>query len=153
MNTETESSSRPLRVAVVSAVFPPEFTYSSRTSGNVAEQLAAEGEVVTGYASFPSKPAGQSVPGGAQEPVCNNERAGLHADPLFLVPGPGVDDSEPVYGKHFFRSHLGRSPSAGRETRRDLLEHLADICDRHGGSSGQAAPDSAGVLGSGYLSR
>ena len=63
MNTETESSSRPLRVAVVSAVFPPEFTYSSRTSGNVAEQLAAEGQVVTVYASFPSKPAGQLFPG------------------------------------------------------------------------------------------
>ncbi len=63
MNPETESSSRPLRVAVVSAVFPPEFTYSARTSGNVAEQLAADGQAVTVYASFPSKPAGRLFPG------------------------------------------------------------------------------------------
>jgi colanic acid biosynthesis glycosyl transferase WcaI len=63
MNLETESVRRPLRVAVVSAVFPPEFTYSARTSGNIAEQLAAEGHEVTVYASFPSKPAGRLFQG------------------------------------------------------------------------------------------
>jgi len=63
MNPATKSAGRPLRVAVVSAVFPPEFTYSARTSGNIAEQLAADGHEVTVYASFPSKPAGRLFPG------------------------------------------------------------------------------------------
>ncbi len=63
MYLETESVSRSLRVAVVSAVFPPEFTYSARTSGDIAEQVAADGHEVTVYASFPSKPAGRLFPG------------------------------------------------------------------------------------------
>lgn len=63
MNPETESVDRPLRVALVSAVFPPEFTYSARTTGNIAERLAADGHEVTVYASFPSKPAGRLFSG------------------------------------------------------------------------------------------
>lgn len=63
MNLETQPGASPLRIAVVSAVFPPEFTYSARTSSNIAEQLAAEGHEVTVYASFPSKPAGRLFPG------------------------------------------------------------------------------------------
>jgi glycosyltransferase involved in cell wall biosynthesis len=63
MNPKTESVGHSLRVAVVSAVFPPEFTYSARTSGNIAEQLASDGHEVTVYASFPSKPAGRLFPG------------------------------------------------------------------------------------------
>jgi len=88
MNPETESSSRPLRVAVVSSVFPPEFTYS------VANQRQRRGSSWLPTAGghrlrVVSEQAGRAGCFRVCAGHCmRNEGAGIQADPLlsFLAP-------------------------------------------------------------------
>jgi glycosyltransferase involved in cell wall biosynthesis len=49
--------------AVVSAVFPPEYTFSGRVCEQVAHALAAEGHEVKVFAPFPNRPGGKMFPG------------------------------------------------------------------------------------------
>jgi len=48
---------------VISAVFPPEFTYSGRVSEQIAYELARRGHEVTVLAPFPNRPGGQLFAG------------------------------------------------------------------------------------------
>lgn len=48
---------------IISAVFPPEFTFSATTSQDVASRLAALGNEVTVFAPYPNKPSGELFPG------------------------------------------------------------------------------------------
>jgi colanic acid biosynthesis glycosyl transferase WcaI len=48
-----------VRIAIVSCVFPPEPVVSSRTSYDVARELAARGHHVTVIGPFPSRPGGR----------------------------------------------------------------------------------------------
>src|SRR5205823_1600336 len=57
------SKTRQLRSVVISAVFPPEFTFSATTSRAVAEELVNRGHAVTVLAPFPNRPAGKLFPG------------------------------------------------------------------------------------------
>jgi colanic acid biosynthesis glycosyl transferase WcaI len=52
-----------VKVAVVTAVYPPEPVVSSRTSADIANALAAAGDDVTVICPFPSRPAGEVYPG------------------------------------------------------------------------------------------
>jgi len=52
-----------VRIVVVSCVFPPEPVVSSRTSYDVARELAARGHQVTVIAPFPNRPAGRLYAG------------------------------------------------------------------------------------------
>lgn len=52
-----------MRIVVVSCVFPPEPVVSSRTSHDVARELAARGHHVTAIAPFPNRPAGRLYAG------------------------------------------------------------------------------------------
>lgn len=52
-----------MRVVIVSCVFPPEPVVSSRTSFDVARELAARGHDVTVIAPFPNRPAGRIYAG------------------------------------------------------------------------------------------
>lgn len=60
---KSHTSNGRLRCVVVSAVFPPEFTFSATTSAAIAEELAERGHDVTVLAPFPNKPAGKLFPG------------------------------------------------------------------------------------------
>src|SRR3954447_16592635 len=57
--------SEPLKLlcAVVSAVFPPEYTFSGRVSEQVAQALANDGHEVRVFAPFPNRPGGTLFPG------------------------------------------------------------------------------------------
>ena len=57
------SATRQLRAVVISAVFPPEFTFSATTSQAVAKELVSRGHAVIVLAPFPNKPAGKLFPG------------------------------------------------------------------------------------------
>lgn len=52
-----------MRIAIVSSVFPPEPVVSSRTSFDVARELAGRGHDVTVIAPFPNRPGGRLYPG------------------------------------------------------------------------------------------
>ena len=52
-----------MRYTIVSCVFPPETTVSSRTSFDLAQALAAAGHEVTVIAAFPNRPEGRLYPG------------------------------------------------------------------------------------------
>jgi len=52
-----------VNITVVSCVFPPEPVVSSRTSYDVAQELAARGHQVTVIAPFPNRPAGRLYAG------------------------------------------------------------------------------------------
>jgi glycosyltransferase involved in cell wall biosynthesis len=52
-----------VRIAVVSCVFPPEPVVSSRTSFDLARELAVRGHEVTVIAPFPNRPGGRLYPG------------------------------------------------------------------------------------------
>jgi glycosyltransferase involved in cell wall biosynthesis len=59
----SQTAGKRLHCVVVSAVFPPEFTFSGRISQQVAQGLADEGHQVTVLAPFPNRPAGHLFPG------------------------------------------------------------------------------------------
>jgi glycosyltransferase involved in cell wall biosynthesis len=63
-----------MRAVVVSCVFPPEPMVSSRTSFDVARELAARGHDVTVLAPFPNRPAGRVYEGYRRAPF-RRERA------------------------------------------------------------------------------
>ncbi len=52
-----------MRVAIVSAVFPPEPVMSAQTSADIAAELARRGHQVVVFTSFPNRPAGLLMPG------------------------------------------------------------------------------------------
>jgi colanic acid biosynthesis glycosyl transferase WcaI len=52
-----------MRYTIVSSVFPPETTVSSRTSYDLAEALARAGHDVTVITAFPNRPEGRLYPG------------------------------------------------------------------------------------------
>ncbi len=53
----------PMRVLVISCVYPPEPVVSAQTSAQIAETLAHTNHTVTVVTSFPSRPAGEIFPG------------------------------------------------------------------------------------------
>jgi glycosyltransferase involved in cell wall biosynthesis len=59
----SESRGQAVKMVVVSCVFPPEPVVSSRTSFDVARELAARGHEVTVLAPFPNRPAGKLYAG------------------------------------------------------------------------------------------
>jgi len=54
---------KPIRVVIVSALFPPEPVISARTSFQIAQELQRRGCDVTVVAPFPSRPQGFGYPG------------------------------------------------------------------------------------------
>jgi colanic acid biosynthesis glycosyl transferase WcaI len=52
-----------MRICIISAVYPPEFTYSATTSCDLAREMAAAGHEVKVLAPFPNKPQGVLFPG------------------------------------------------------------------------------------------
>lgn len=52
-----------MKVVLVSAVFPPEQTFSAKTGAQTAEELARRGHAVHVYAPFPSHPMGRLFDG------------------------------------------------------------------------------------------
>ncbi len=56
-------SGAPLRIMVVSCVFPPEPVVSARTCADLAAELVRRGHAVTVVTGWPSRPAGRLYPG------------------------------------------------------------------------------------------
>jgi putative colanic acid biosynthesis glycosyltransferase WcaI len=58
IRNENPRSAR-FRLAIVSCVFPPEFTYSATLAADLAQELASAGHQVTVLTPFPNKPSGR----------------------------------------------------------------------------------------------
>jgi colanic acid biosynthesis glycosyl transferase WcaI len=74
-----------MRFWIVSAVFPPEPLVSSRTSADIAEELARRGHKVTVIAPFPNRPAGEIYPGYSRRLIHCEERDGYQMIRCFSV--------------------------------------------------------------------
>jgi colanic acid biosynthesis glycosyl transferase WcaI len=61
--SKSDSDHRSLNVVIVSAVFPPEYTFSAKTSADIAEELARQGNQVNVLAPYPNRPGGELFPG------------------------------------------------------------------------------------------